>query len=303
MSSARNTPVLPLDKVLANAQLPALPQSAIKLLELSKNPDVSATQFATVIETDPGLAVQVLKFVNSSYFGFAREITNVKLAVQMVGIRTIKNFSLWSAVFSMMPNPKCGPFELKRLWQDSLRRGLFARGMAKVLGVKEIEEPFAAALLQDMAVPLLAKAMPEEYATLLAARNDGQVRLSTLEQEHFGWTHAEAGFAIAKQWNLPESLAFLLRDHCHGCKPGQTGNPAQYVVAMSALLPSSIDSVWQDVAVFETNYNSYRPSNAPDLPTLFAQIDKELAEFAPVMKLTAPPKSLVESLQAATQTA
>src|SRR6187551_1917964 len=135
-----------LKDLLRSAQLPALPQSAIRLLELSQNPDNGPVEFSLPIESDPGLTGQVLKFVNSSYFGFSREINSVKLALTLVGIRTIKNFALWSAVFSLMPNPRCGPFDLKSLWQDSLRRGLFARAFGKLLGMKDAEECFAAAL-------------------------------------------------------------------------------------------------------------------------------------------------------------
>ena len=118
-----HNPVVSVDlkKVLCNAQLPALPQSAIRLLEMSRDPDNGPAEFAAPIESDPGLAGQVLRFVNSSYFGFSKEISSVKLAITLVGIRTIKNFALWSAVFSLMPNPKCGPFDLRSLWQDSLR--------------------------------------------------------------------------------------------------------------------------------------------------------------------------------------
>lgn len=89
------TAPLDLKDVLRNAQLPALPQSAIRLLELSQDPDNGPAEFAIPIEADPGLTGQVLKFVNSSYFGFAREINSVKLAITLVGIRTIKNFALW----------------------------------------------------------------------------------------------------------------------------------------------------------------------------------------------------------------
>ena len=147
MSTAKPSPGL--KELLHTAQLPALPQSAIRLLELSQDANNGPAEFAAPIESDPGLCSQVLKFVNSSYFGFSREISNVKLAITLVGVRTIKNFALWSAVFSLMPNPKCGPFDLKRLWQDSLRRGLFARTFGKLLGMKDAEDLFAAALLQD----------------------------------------------------------------------------------------------------------------------------------------------------------
>src|SRR5690606_40827918 len=129
-------------------------------------------------EADPGLTSQVLRFVNSSYFGFSREISSVKLAIALVGVRTIKNFALWSAVFSLMPSPKCGPFDLKSLWKDSLRRGIFARRLGKTMGVKDVDELFAAALLQDMAVPLLAKELPGDYADMLSGRDGGKQRLS-----------------------------------------------------------------------------------------------------------------------------
>ncbi len=162
-----------LGRLLNDAQLPALPHSAIKILELSRDPENGPPEFAVPIEADPGLTGQVLRFVNSSYFGFSREISSVRLAITLVGVRTIKNFALWSAVFSLMPNPKCGPFDLRSLWQDSIRRGLFARSMAKLLGLKEGEEAFAAALLQDMAVPLLAKALAKDYSALLEQRDQG----------------------------------------------------------------------------------------------------------------------------------
>src|SRR4029079_5498339 len=69
MTLAKPTPGL--KELLSGAQLPALPQSAIRLLELSQNPDNGPAEFAQPIESDPGLTGQVLKFVNSSYFGFS----------------------------------------------------------------------------------------------------------------------------------------------------------------------------------------------------------------------------------------
>ena len=76
----QNGPSADLKKILAGAQLPALPQSAVRLLELSQDPSNGPEDLAVPIESDPGLAGQVLRFVNSSYFGFSREISSVKLA-------------------------------------------------------------------------------------------------------------------------------------------------------------------------------------------------------------------------------
>lgn len=294
MSPAVAEPTTDLSRILASAQLPALPQSALRLLELSQDPTNGPMEFAVPIEADPGLAGQVLKFVNSSYFGFAREISSVKLAITMVGVRTIKNFALWSAVFSLMPNPKCGPFELCGLWQDSLRRALFARAFGKRLGLSEAEEPFAAALLQDMAVPLLAKELSSEYALLLGAREGGRRRLSELERERFGWTHAAAAAQMARHWNLPEEFTALIERHAdiELLATTNASNLGQLAVALSSLLPAVNDDGWPEIAVFERYFRQLVAARL-SVEAFLESIDSEFINFAPVLKIAAPAQSLV----------
>ncbi len=286
-----------LERIMAGAQLPALPQSAIRLLELSQDADNGPAEFACPIESDPGLAAQVLRFVNSSYFGFSREISSVRHAITLVGVRTIKNFALWSAVFSLLPNPRCGPFDLKSLRQDSLRRALFARLLARLFSIKEVEEVFSAALLQDMAVPLLAKEAPDAYASLLESRDQGRVRLSALEQERFGWTHAKAGGLMARTWSFPEGFAELIENHIEmeHCL-GQSGaDPRVVAVAVSALLPAIGDPVWNEWPLFEQAYQKVIPANAPPPIDLLRQADELVEELAPALKLAVPKKSLVDA--------
>ena len=284
-----------LKELLAGAQLPALPQSAIRLLELSQDPENGPAEFTVPIEADPGLTGQVLRFVNSSYFGFSREISSVKLAITLVGVRTIKNFALWSAVFSLMPNPKCGPFDLKCLWQDSLRRGLFARRMGMLLRLPEAEDLFAAALLQDMGLPLLAKELSNEYEELLSAREGGKTRLSDLEQQRFGWTHAEAGGLMARSWSLPNEFAELVQSHTNvsDLLGAKNATPREQAVSLSALLPTASDDDWHDRDRFTSVYDHLNPATGPTVPELLERVDTEFEEFAPMLQLGTPAKSLV----------
>lgn len=287
---------LNLDEVLKGGQLPALPQSAINLLQLSKDPSIGPTQFAVPIEADPGLTSQVLKFVNSSYFGFSREISSVRQAITLVGMRTIKNFALWSAVFSLMPNPSCGSFDLRCLWQDSLRRALFAKSFAKVLKSKEIEEPFAAALLQDMAVPLLAKQYPNEYAQLLNNRGRGRQRLSQLEQQTFGYSHAEVAACMCRQWSLPETIATLIERHTQADEfvSAAATLPNETAVAFSSMLPASHDESWAECGLFDDYCRRSVPSGL-DVPELLGQVDTDFDDIAPILKVAPPKKTLVDS--------
>ena len=285
-----------LAQLLENAQLPALPQSAISLLEISQDPDNGPVEFAAPIEADPGLAGQVLRFVNSSYFGFSREICSVKLAITLVGVRTIKNFSLWSAVFSLMPNPKCGQLDLRILWQDSLRRALFARLLAKNIGYKDTEDVFAASLLQDMAVPLLVKEIPDVYAGILAARGRDARRLSEIERERLGWTHADAAGVMARQWDLPENFATLIESHVEIERWLDGGEEClgKAIVALSALLPSSIDSRWNEFEQFESAYGRIMPIGGARISSMLEIADEEFIEFSPLLKISAPKRTLLD---------
>jgi HD-like signal output (HDOD) protein len=302
MTVPNPTPQPDLQQTLTKLQLTALPQSAIRLLELSHNANCGPAEYAAPIEADPGLAGQVLKFVNSSYFGFTRKIPSVKVGISLVGVRTIRNFALWNAVFTLVPNPRCGPFDLKSIWQDSLRRAIFARTVAKAHHLKNAEEIFTAALLQDMAIPLLAKEFPALYAKLLAARDEGRCRLSSLEQASLGWTHGQAAAELARRWNLPEEFAALIAGHAQVADAGSAGSDVgRQVVALSAMLPAAADPLWSECAEWEQRSAQLCPAWEGPVE-LLEDVDREFAEFAPLLKLAAPRKSLAESYQEAVVT-
>lgn len=285
-----------LESLLSAGQLPALPQSAIALLQLSQNPAAGPVEFARPIEADPGLMGQVLKFVNSSYFGFSREIGSIQQALTLVGTRSITNFALWNAVFSVIPNPQFGSFDLKGLWQDSLRRALLARGLGRELRVPNAEDLFAGALLQDMAIPLLLKQMPVEYQDLVTRRQTEGRRLSNLEREAFGWDHAQAAGLLATTWGLPEHFVKLIQNHTQLSellKAGKADLDAA-CVAVASLLPSCADEAWSEREEFADGFAQVTAGHAVDMLSLFEQVDEAAADFAPLLKLPTPKRTLVE---------
>lgn len=279
--------------------LPALPHSAITLLQLSQNPESGPADFSKPIEADPGLMGQVLKFVNSSYFGFSREIMSVQQGLTLVGPRAIINFALWNAVFSVMPNPTFGPFDLKALWQDSLRRALFARELGHKLKLDNAEDLFAGALLQDMAIPLLLKELPEQYKVLVERRAQEGRRLSGLEKEIFGWDHADASAMLAQQWHLPDEFVALIAKHTKLDELLEAGpekhGPA--CVALASLLPSCNDEEWDEYYMFISGYSELTELTPDVLREVFQTVDADTTEFAPILSLPLPKVALVDYLK------
>jgi HD-like signal output (HDOD) protein len=186
-----------------------------------------------------------------------------------------------------MPNPKCGPFQLKKLWQDSLRRGVMAKVFAQHLRTVDPDDIFVCALLQDMAIPILAKINPMIYAQLLERRGEEQIRLSHLEREVFGWDHAEAGALVAEKWGFSEFFRSTIRDHAT-IYPGDFGSqevPISELVALSSFLPSVIESNWNEKEKFLEGYEKLMGPNPPSLEKMFQEVDETFSDLSAITHL------------------
>jgi len=141
------------------------------------------------------------------------------------------------------------------------------------------------------------KELPDAYLQLLAARDGGLRRLSDLERETFGWNHGQAGAHMARKWHLPESFAHAIENHVVTDENSADDfDPAWSVVGLSALLPSTSDSQWQDRETFLSALEFQCGDSAETAQSLLAQVDQEFAQFAPFMKIPSPSVSLVDSL-------
>jgi HD-like signal output (HDOD) protein len=289
-----------LSKILMVEQLPAMPHSALSVLQLDNDvAKVNINDLVRPIEADLGLAAQVLKFLNSSYFGFQSAISNVKQGIALVGIRIVKNFVLWKAVFSLIPKSKTGTFDVAMLWQDSLRRAMFSRFLLLELKKGDPEMAFAGALLQDMAIPLLLKKMTSDYSAILEQlAQSPHTRLSKLENAAFGWNHADAGAVLGKNWKLPTPLVELIENHLKVEEQISkfSQQPEQTIVSLSALLPSVVEPDWNERSEFDKFFNQILPEKSKLLTNIFDKVDREFEQYAMIIQIAKPKKSLFNYL-------
>jgi len=285
-----------LRQTLIAGKLPAMPQSALSVLKLDNDiTKVDINDLARPIEADPGLAAQVLKFLNSSAFGFQGTISNIRQGIALVGIRIIKNFVLWKAVFSLIPKSKTGVFDVGMLWQDSLRRAMFARFLLLELKTGDAEMAFAGALLQDMAIPLLLKTKGADYSPVLDSLvHHSAKRLSELESEYFGWTHADACLVLCHYWKLPEILVDMTSNHLQvpTTSADFTQFPERSVVALSALLPSAAQAEWSERERFISTFDLCLPGKAQLYTALFDKVDREFDQYASLLHIAPPKRSM-----------
>lgn len=289
-------------KCIKGSRVLALPQSASKVLELAKNPENGPPEYSVPISADPGLTAQVLKFANSSFFGFRHRITTIQSALTLICVRTIKNFVLWNAVFAMLPDPKIGPFRLKLIFQDALRRGVFCKSFASYFPAADPEEVFVAGLLQDIAIPVLAQHWPKGYENILLDLKENGGHLSQWENEHFGWSHADAGAMLAEEWGFEPQFAQAIRGHIRFDfdRIETEQDLVNSIVRLSSMLPSASRSEWEEGdAFFQAFYKVSQKrflgeKGVPSPAVLFSEVDTMYEDLLQMTQIPKPNCSLTE---------
>jgi HD-like signal output (HDOD) protein len=196
-------------------ELPPLPFAIQKLLAVVEDGGSSAKDLSAVISTDQALTSNVLKLVNSAFYGFPRKISTITQAVVILGYSAVRSLAL--AFASCDALKKLGDDEDQRkFWEHALTCAVGAQALAPSLNYPEPEQAFIAALLHDVGHLILRTILPDEYREIYAnADNDVLAK----EEDLLGMTHMEVGTRLFEQWQLPEMLCRVARFH-HSAKLG-----------------------------------------------------------------------------------
>ena len=196
-----------LENLFGDYEMPSFSSAVMNILTALRNPDISFSKVAKLLDADPGLHVKVLKMVNSAAFGLSRRVGNIHHAVTLLGRSRLETIVLSQAVHKTLPDADVPFFDIRQFWLFSARRASLARVIAHNLHPSTEVESFTAGLLLDMALPILVTLKTNDYKTILERWNtDKESDLNELEREHLGYDHSYVGALIAEKWDLPDYL-------------------------------------------------------------------------------------------------
>lgn len=232
-------PLAEVQAELGQLELPTFPRVTMSALEKARDDDASVMELADVLATDPGLTVKILSTVNSAAFACRSKVRNIHHAVSLLGRNEIESMLISVAVRQALPGGDAPGFCSERFWGTSAKRAAAARGLAARIDPSRASESFTGALLQDMAVPLLAHQLGERYAVVLQTWHDGNDDLALLEQKAFGWDHAVLGAWMSAEWKFPEVLTGAIGSH-HGTDGGEYQG-LEAVTAVACLRETNVE--------------------------------------------------------------
>jgi len=197
-------------------KMPSLPTSVAKILEVCNDPKASPADLNRIISIDPVLMGKVMKLINSAYYGLNQEITSLVRAIIMLGINTVKNLALSTAVLGNLGKTiKSQALNMDGFWRHSLCVGVTAKLIAtqRKIDKRILEEYFISGLLHDIGKIPLNNRLSEEYLQVMALSDREVLPLYQAESQIFTVNHADVGGIIVENWKLGDEIRDAVRFH------------------------------------------------------------------------------------------
>jgi len=277
-------------------RLPPMPALALRILKLTSNTEATARELGELIEFDPSLTAQVMRYARSALFNYPGQINSVQEAVtRVLGFDRVAHITLGIASVRAFDVPRAGMLGMDNFWRHSLYSAFVCQRLAPRCGADK-GLAYLCGLLHNFGLLLVGHLFPAEFKELNRLREaNPETSMQSLEQQVFGQGgeqdilavgHGAIGGILHRLWDLPGPVIKAAGVHQ---QPGYQGEHKNYVMMVqlaNALLKQ------RDIG------DEFNPDNIPALlhglelkPAIVDELISEIDQVAP--ELDALASSLV----------
>lgn len=171
--------------------LPTLPVVYSKIMQVLATEGCTFREVGAIVAEDVALSTNVIRIVNSAYFGLRRHIESVEQAASILGMDTIKNLTLSGSVFKAFSNDKVDTRSIGALNHLALRRSRLMRKFTDAAQLSgRTKDHCQVAALMSVLGELICLAFPDA----LASKKTGSIE------------HPTIGAYALSIWGMPQAV-------------------------------------------------------------------------------------------------
>ena len=197
------------------ADLPSISPVAAKVNQILSSPESSASDLARVISADPSMSANLLRVVNSPFYGLPQKVGTISQAIVILGYRALREIVMGISIMESLGGKAASPaFDPKLLWLHSLAVGSAAKQLARRLKLPgEVEIYFTAGLLHDVGKLILANCLPASRDKVARRLEAGAISFVAAERATYDTDHGFLGGFLFEKWGLENDLIRVARFH------------------------------------------------------------------------------------------
>jgi HD-like signal output (HDOD) protein len=206
------------ERVQRVGKLPPMPGIASQIIRLRANPFANASELAAIIEQDPSLSAQLLRYASSPFYAYQGKVERVEQAiVRVLGMDFVMEFAFGLALGRPFSNPKEGPLGLDAFWNHAVHSASLAQTLCNAMEYSRRPHAglaYLAGLLHNFGFLLLGHMFRPQFERLNTALMQQPDRpILELEREVLGVTHTELGLWLMEAWDMPREIIEAVREH------------------------------------------------------------------------------------------
>ena len=212
-------PILDLRKRIEKIdRLPAMPQLAGRIIALKSDPLADVKKLSAIVELDPGLTAQVVRYAQSPYFGYRGKVDSVHTAISRVlGFEVVLHLAFGMATCRPFRLPLGGPLGLKSFWKHAVYAAALTQALSSIQPADfraSAGLAYLAGLLQNFGLLVMGHFFQQEYGLLVKYLDKYPDRpITDIEMRLFGVHHGQVGAWLLQKWGLPEEVVVAARFH------------------------------------------------------------------------------------------
>lgn len=218
IGAAAPSTTLRIDRKMLRSLAP-LPDTAMQLIGLLNDPEVSLRKVADVAVRDVGISASLLRMANSPLFGLRGKVGSISDAIRVIGTAQARLLVLASGVSHIgqreMPLYALGAGAFMK---HSELVATLTMTIAHEAGYANIGLAYSAGLLHDLGKAVLNSLAQQQFGrgevpSLSVVMQSKGCGLTEAELALLGGDHAEVGRQLCELWSLPAELAMTIAGH------------------------------------------------------------------------------------------
>lgn len=206
-------------------EFPAMPELAQKILALGTHPDVQ--KLAAIVELDPGIAGQLVRYATSPFFGYGGKINSIRDAISRVlGVERAMDIAFGAAAGKAFKGPVDGPVGRDAVWLHAVYSAALMQALAEqaapVEGKLSPGMAYLCGLVHNIGFLLLGHLYPADiHALNQALQQNPDAAVTAVERRLFWTDHTQLGAWLMRQWNMPGEVVTTVHEHHNENYQGQ----------------------------------------------------------------------------------
>ncbi len=200
-------------KVSQIKDLPPLPQSLKRLIEIIHSEIETVGELESIICYDPSLVAKVVMIANSTYYGHRRQVKTISKAITVVGADQVKSICICTLLMSLLSNGNVISADHREmLWKHAFACSRIAAQMTRKRPWMNGAEAAVLGIVHDLGWIVMATHFNEQFTAIYetAARKDIP---PWYVETQYGLEHTQLGKYLAARWALPKEFEAVIEFH------------------------------------------------------------------------------------------